>query len=242
MIHADHWPALSYLSDEQLGRLLRHLCTWFFDDSGDDRKEELLVDSDIRPSFLFMRAQINLDSKKYQQTCEKRRDAVNKRWQKNTNDTNVDFVCNKNENNNENNNENKNKNNNENKSNNGRRNTSSSSVISAKPANDAEDEEEEDSFIFAKAEKEWLPWFNKLLADNDSAIPRMRKMTMQRAKAMKFLAVKYGNEALVEVLRRAAQNSFLNGRSKRSNFVADIDWLLVEKNFMKVYENKFYNK
>ena len=236
MIHADQWPALSCLSDEQLGRLLRYLCMWFFIDSSDDNKEELLVDSDLLPSFRFMQSLINLDSKKYQQRCEKNKQNIMKRWGKNANDTNVDFVYHTNTN------TSTNTNTNTNTSTNGRRN-SSSSVISEKPANDGEDEEEEeDSLIFIKAEKEWLPWFNKLLADNDSAIPRMRKMTMQRAKAMKFLAVKYGNEALVEVLRRAAQNSFLNGRSKRSNFVADIDWLLVEKNFMKVYENKFYNK
>ena len=240
MIHADQWPALSCLNDEQLGRLLRHLCKWFFDDSGDDRKEERLVDSDIRPLYLFMQSLVQLDSKKYQQRCEKNKQNAMKRWVKNANDAIADFACHTNTNTNT--NTSTNTNTNTNTSTNGRRNSSSSSVISEKPANDGEDEEEEDSLIFIKAEKEWLPWFNKLLADNDSAIPRMRKMTMQRAKAMKFLAVKYGNEALVEVLRRAAQNSFLNGRSKRSNFVADIDWLLVEKNFMKVYENKFYNK
>ena len=126
-----------------------------------------------------------------------------------------------------------------------RRDSSSSSVISEKDANneeedEEEEDEEEDSLVFEKAEKQWLPWFNKTLDDNGSAIPRIRTMTMQRAKAMKFLADKYGNQALLEVLRRAAQNSFLNGRSKKSNFVADIDWLLIEKNFMKVFENKFY--
>ena len=135
---------------------------------------------------------------------------------------------------------NNNKNNSNNNSNNRRRDSSSSSVISEKDANDEEEDEEENSLVFEKAEKQWLPWFNKTLDDNGSAIPRIRTMTMQRAKAMKFLADKYGNQALLEVLRRAAQNSFLNGRSKKSNFVADIDWLLIEKNFMKVFENKFY--
>ena len=242
IFHLDQWPALSCLSDEQLGRLIRHLCKWFFDDCGDDRKEELLVDTDIRPTFLFMRSLIKADSKKYQQTCERNKRNIMKRWQKNTNDTTVDFEYHTNTNTNTNTSTNTNTKTNTSTSTNGRRKSSSSSVISEKAANEEDEEEEEDSLVFEKAEKQWLPWFNKLIDDNASAIPKMRKMTMDRAKAMKSLADKYGNDALLEVLRRAAQNSFLNGRSKRSNFVANIDWLLKEENFMKVYENKFYNK
>jgi hypothetical protein len=186
--------------------------------------------------------QIKYDNEKYQKKCEKIKQNTMKRWSQNANDANAYFAMHKKEKENEKERETEKETEKEIEKENRRRDSSSSSVISDKAANEEEEDEEEDSLIFEKAEKQWLPWFNKLLDDNASAIPRMRKMTMERAKAMKSLADKYGNDALLEVLRRAAQNSFLNGRSKRSNFVADIDWLLKEENFMKVYENKFFNK
>ena len=200
------------------------------------KKEEQLVEPDILLAFRFMRMQIEIDIEKYEKRSEKNKQYYQKMKEKKFSQiqTNSDIK--------ENEKEKEIENEKENEKENRRRDSSSSSVISEKAANEEEDEEEEDSLIFEKAEKQWLPWFNKLLDDNASAIPRMRKMTMERAKAMKSLADKYGNDALLEVLRRAAQNSFLNGRSKRSNFVADIDWLLKEENFMKVYENKFFNK
>ena len=37
----------------------------------------------------------------------------------------------------------------------------------------------------------------------------------------------------------ASQTSFLNGKGK-NKFVASFDWLLKEKNFVNVYEGKFF--
>ena len=102
-----------------------------------------------------------------------------------------------------------------------------------------DDEPEVSDEIMEKA-KEWQVWFNKTLDNNESRIPKIRRMTPKRAIMMKRLADKYGNDKLVEVLRRAAQNDFLNGRGKKAYFVAKIDWLIKEENFLKVYENEFY--
>ena len=239
VLYPNQWGPLSCLSNEQLGRLMRHIFLWMNDQTDDDEKAEANVEPDILLPFRFMRLQIDIDIEKYEKKSEKNKQYYQKLKEKNSVkfsqiQTNSDIK--------ENEKEKEIENEKENEKENRRRDSSSSSVISEKAANEEEDEEEEDSLIFEKAEKQWLPWFNKLLDDNASAIPRMRKMTMERAKAMKSLADKYGNDALLEVLRRAAQNSFLNGRSKRSNFVADIDWLLKEENFMKVYENKFFIK
>ena len=241
ILYYSQWPALKSLSVQELGELLQAIFRTLGDEDVEDVANSL--DEKVQIAFRFLMVQINYDNEKYQKKCEKNKQNAMKRWSKNANDATAFFAMpNNNNNNNSNTNTNSNININSNiNSNNRRRDSSSSSVISEKAANEEEDEEE-DSLIFEKAEKQWLPWFNKLLDDNASAIPRMRKMTMERAKAMKSLADKYGNDALLEVLRRAAQNSFLNGRSKRSNFVADIDWLLKEENFMKVYENKFFIK
>ena len=230
ILYYSQWPALKTLSVQELGELLQAIFRYL----GDEDEEDIAysVSEKTQVAFRFLLVQIKYDNEKYEQKKAKNRERqqrfYDKKKERNLTQPNVSNAYN-------NNNTNSNIN-----SNNRRRDSSSSSVISEKAANE-EDDEEEDSLIFEKAEKQWLPWFNKLLDDNASAIPRMRKMTMERAKAMKSLADKYGNDALLEVLRRAAQNSFLNGRSKRSNFVANIDWLLKEENFMKVYENKFFN-
>ena len=237
MIHADHWPALSCLSDEQLGRLLRHLCTWFFDDSGDDRKEELLVDSDIRPSFLFMRAQINLDTKKYQQKCEKRRDAANKRWSLNANDANAFFACNKNENNNKNNNEN----NNENKSKNNNNNSSKAAIdinnSNGEAVNDAA--AADFSSFLERMRKGFLPWFNKTLDEHDSKIPRVKIITEERARRIKAIIDSYGQAAFEQTIRIAAGAAFLNGRGEKNKFVATLAWIIDPSHFIDVYEGKY---
>lgn len=44
------------------------------------------MDSDILLAFRFMRMQINIDIKKYQQLCELNRQKAMKRWEKQTND------------------------------------------------------------------------------------------------------------------------------------------------------------
>ena len=161
VLYPNQWEPLSCLTDEQLGRLFRHIFCWLNDGSLDMKKEEQLVEPDILLAFRFMRMQINIDIDKYQQLCEKRKEAANKRWSKNANDANAYFAMH--------NNNNKNNNKNKNNSNNRRRDSSSSSVISEKDANDEEEDEEENSLVFEKAEKQWLPWFNETLDDNCSA-------------------------------------------------------------------------
>ena len=102
VLYPNQWGPLSCLTDEQLGRLLRHIFCWLNDESLDIKKEERLVEPDILLAFRFMQMQINIDIEKYQQISEKRRAAINKRWAKNKeNDTNVSFVIHKKEKENE---------------------------------------------------------------------------------------------------------------------------------------------
>ena len=222
MIHADQWPALSCLSDEQLGRLLRYLCMWFFIDSSDDNKEELLVDSDLLPSFRFMQSLINLDSKKYQQRCEKNKQNIMKRWGKNANDTNVDFVYHTNTNTNTSTNTNTNTN-------------SSKAAVDIEAAAASADFS---SFI-ERMRKGFLPWFNKTLEENDSKIPRVKVITEERAKRIKAIIDSYGQPAFEQAVRIAAGAAFLNGRGVKNKFVATLDWIIDPSHFLDVYEGKY---
>ena len=64
ILYPNQWEPLSCLSDEQLGRLFRHIFCWLNDESLDLQKEEQLVGSDILLAFRFMRMQINIDLEK----------------------------------------------------------------------------------------------------------------------------------------------------------------------------------
>ena len=241
ILHLDQWPALNCYSDEQLGRLLRHICRWILDDSGDVRKEGLLVDNDIMPMYLILQNQAAIDDKKYQQKCEKNKQNAIKRWSKNDSDA---TACERMQNNNNNKNNNNNNNNN-NKINKeslvdlGRRDCSSSSTVSV-AANVGEEEEEDD---FSKMIKEkFLPWWNQLVKDYDSNIKPLRIMTEKRIERLRQICDTYGKDILFEVCRKALASPFLNGKGKNANFIATFNWIIDEKNFLNVLEGNYYLK
>jgi len=245
ILHLDQWPALNCYSDEQLGRLLRHICRWILDDSGDVRKEGLLVENDIMPMYLILQNQAAIDDKKYQQKCEKNKQNARRRWSKNDSDATVCERMQNNNNNNNNNNKNNNNNNNNNKINKeslvdlGRRDSSSSPEI-RDSANVAEEEEEDN---FSKLMKEnFLPWWNQLVKDYDSNIKPMIYMTKNRIELARKICDTYGKDDLFKACRKAFASPFLNGRGKNAKFIATFDWMMDEKNFLNVLEGNFYTK
>ena len=74
VLYPNQWGPLSCLTDEQLGRLLRHIFCWLNDESLDIKKEERLVEPDILLAFRFMQMQINIDIEKYQQAAQLHRE------------------------------------------------------------------------------------------------------------------------------------------------------------------------
>ena len=198
VLYPNQWEPLSCLSDEQLGRLFRHIFTWLNNGSLDLQKEEQLVESDILLAFRFMRMQINIDIKKYQQLCDKRKEAANKRWENHSKNANAYFAMHKKENENEIEKENENEieNEKENEKENerevvGRINSSSSSSTVSDIANGNEEEDEEENFSMMMKEK-FLPWFNSILDNADSKTPRMQDFNDQRKERFVAVHKKYG--------------------------------------------------
>ena len=228
VLYSEQWGPLSCLSDEQLGRLFRHIFCWLIDGSGDVKKEEQLVETDILIPYRFMTTQISIDTEKFKRKCEKNRQNIMKRWAKKKKDTNVDLVI---HNENENVNENENENGNENSS-------IAAAVGISEPVANAEEAAAADSF-FEKAEKEWMPWFNRLLDGYESQIPRLRMMTKPRAERLRELLEKYGRDVVAETFRKAAGSQFLNGRGTKNKFIAKFDWIIDEKHFLDILEGNF---
>ena len=219
-------------SFEQLGILLSALIR---NADGEDAEAiERSLQEPVLTAYRFIALQIKIDDEKYQQLCERRRAAANKRWAKNDDDANAFFAMhNKNKNKNENKNENKNKN--KNKNNNS---SIAAAVGISEPVANAEEAAAADSF-FEKAEKEWMPWFNRLLDGYESQIPRLRMMTKPRAERLRELLEKYGRDVVAETFRKAAGSQFLNGRGTKNKFIAKFDWIIDEKHFLDILEGNF---
>ena len=223
-------------SFEQLGILLSALIR---NADGEDAEAiERSLQEPVLTAYRFIALQIKIDDEKYQQLCERRRAAANKRWAKNDDDANAFFAM---HNKNKNKNENKNKNKNENKNKNKNKNENSSiaaAVGISEPVANAEEAAAADSF-YEKAEKEWMPWFNRLLDGYESQIPRLRMMTKPRAERLRELLEKYGRDVVAETFRKAAGSQFLNGRGTKNKFIAKFDWIIDEKHFLDILEGNF---
>ena len=237
MLYPNQWEPLSCLSDEQLGRLFRHIFTWLNDGSLDLQKEEQLVESDILLAFRFMRMQINIDIKKYQQLCEKRKEAANKRWENHSKNANAYFALHKKENENEIEKENESENENES--------SSCAAVVISEPVANAEEAAAAAAASFNMEEakeyclKNVLPWFNGILDNADSKIPRIQDFNDQRTERYVAAHKKYGIKKIEKAFRNAARSPFLNGNGKRNTFVASFDWILDEEHFLKVCEGEY---
>ena len=190
VLYPNQWEPLSCLSDEQLGRLFRHIFTWLNDGSLDLQKEEQLVESDILLAFRFMRMQINIDIKKYQQLCEKRKEAANKRWENHSKNANAYFALHKKENENEIEKENESENENES--------SSCAAVVISEPVANAEEAAAAAAASFNMEEakeyclKNVLPWFNSILKNADSKTPRIQDFNDQRKERFVAVHKKYG--------------------------------------------------
>ena len=94
MLYHDTIEQWEMLSNEQAGRLIKALLR--YGKSGERINSD---DEAVTMAFSFISSQIDRDNQKWEKTCEKRREAINKRWstkynsiQKNTNDTNTNTV------------------------------------------------------------------------------------------------------------------------------------------------------
>ena len=62
----------------------------------------------------------------------------------------------------------------------------------------------------------------------------------KRAGAVKARIREHGEEAVREMIRKAAKSDFLNGKNQRG-WTASFDWLFLPTNFVKVLEGNYDN-
>ena len=218
---------IRFFSYEDIGRLFCGILGYAKGEEKDAVLENL--PDNVKIAFSFVSDQMDVNFEKYDQICEKKRKAANKRWGKSEGDARASSALH-NENDNENENENEKKE---------EINSSSSSSNNDSDGVAEEDEEEKILKFSKKGALGWMSLFKELVETNESRISPPKIMTLERARGLYQLIKKFGRETVANVFRKAAQTSFLNGKGK-NKFVASFDWLLVEKNFVNVYEGKFY--
>ena len=222
---------IRFFSYEDIGRLFCGILGY----ANGDEKDAVLeaLPDNVKVAFSFVSDQMDVNFKKYDQICEKKRKAANKRWGKSEGDARASSAL---HNDNENDTENENENENEKKE---EINSSSSSSNNDSDGVAEEDEEEKILKFSKKGALGWMSWFKELVETNESRISPPKIMTLERARGLYQLIKKFDREIVADVFRRAVQTSFLNGKGK-NKFVASFDWLLEEKNFLNVYEGNFY--
>ena len=190
----------------------------------------------VKIVYGFINSQVERDQAKYQKTCESRSKAAKARWAKREENANASFAM-------LNNTDTESYTDTETESYTEKEEINSSSSSSNNDSDGVAEEEEDEEEKILKFSKKgalgWMSLFKDLVETNESRIPPPKIMTLERARGLYQLIKKFGRETVANVFRKAAQTSFLNGKGK-NKFVASFDWLLEEKNFVNVYEGKFF--
>ncbi len=71
--------------------------------------------------------------------------------------------------------------------------------------------------------------------------PKVYNLTPKREDAVKAIVAKHGRDKIVEVFHKMESSSFLTGDNDRG-WMASLDWVLVEDNFLKVVEGHYDNR
>lgn len=186
--------------------------------------------------FPFIRQDIERDTANYQRLCEKNRENIRKRWNKEQKGSDTteydrippytteyqkyqpipnDITTSSNSLYKE-------------------KNSLQSSQRKSAEADPIEAPKEDETTDFSKL----ADFFNEELKKNKSIIPQIRAIEGQRKSSTAARIREHGKAAFAEVAKKAAMSDFLNGRNDRG-WVTDFDWLIKPNNFIKVLEGNY---
>ena len=106
---------------------------------------------------------------------------------------------------------------------------------------ETKEEEEEVGIRLSKGFKdEVLKTWNDINS-MDNNFSKIRTISDKRAKKLRSLAKKYSEDEILKAIDLIKRSSFLRGKNERG-WSADIDWFLIENNFLKILEEKYTDK
>lgn len=96
----------------------------------------------------------------------------------------------------------------------------------------------------SQKQEAWFKWclnvFNAEMDNVAASIKRVRVISNSRREALRSLIGEYGDDfqkMWPVVCRNAARSDYLNGRTQRRKTPGQFDWIIINQNFVKLYEN-----
>lgn len=88
-------------------------------------------------------------------------------------------------------------------------------------------------------DKESLEIYNSFI-EICTSLPKPKKLTDTRKKAIKARLKEYDKETILEVFNKVEKSNFLSGRN--GQWQASFDWIMKPSNFVKILEDNYKNK
>lgn len=85
-----------------------------------------------------------------------------------------------------------------------------------------------------------IKFFNRTMSEANAIIPHVVSVKGKREGNVKARIREYGIDKVYEMITKASQSDFLNGKNKRG-WRADFSWLFLPTNFQKVLEGNYDN-
>ena len=210
VIYSSYAEKFEDLTDEQFGRLMRIVCE--YEKTGETPKIE---DKSIRIAFKVIKYELDANGQKYETICEKRKKAIQARWEKktesevNTNDTKV---------------------------------YKSIQVNTNDTDKDKDKDKDKENIINDIHIKSTHTSDCKAVASafNDicTSFPKIQSLTDTRKRLIKKLLEKYSFDEIREVFLKAERADFLKGNGEKG-WKANFDWIVKEGNFVKIKEGNY---
>ena len=222
LIQMNFKNAVHSLSDADAGRVFKSLFEYV--ETGTDSKS-------IGPAadivLLMFKGSIDEARMRYNEMCQKKKENIQKRWNKNRNTTEykciqpntTEYKCIHNDN----------------EDDNVTINNDSYKTISS---NDDKSNMPLDSSAGGVNYQGIIQFYNSTMEQSGATIPKVKSIEGTRKKHVSARIREYGRNAFADMIRKAAASDFLNGRNERG-FTATFDWLIRPSNFIKVIEGNY---
>ena len=209
LVYYDMIEQLDVLTDVEVGMLFRAVVLF--------AKEGVIPkfdDKALTVLFLGMKSQIERDAQKYQERCDKNRNAANNRWRKENNlspqqsktDANA-YNC-----------------------------MQTDADIDKDTDIDKENVSSSDKDISNIDYKKVIDWYNNTV--KPIGLPTIMNMNNKRITLFEKIITEYGRNSLIKAFEMVKRSSYLRGDTNR-HIKMSFDWLFTEDNYVKVLEGKY---
>lgn len=241
VLYTSQYEAVRELSLEQKGMLFDAVFQYAI--TGNMPTVE---DKEVKIAFGFIRLQMERNSERYAEVCEKRRAAANKRWSANDakgcksmqKHTNADFAL-------HNDNDNVNESDNDNDLPVTKVTMGNEAIASKKTGKTTKKDfsvfETDNGYKIPTAEEnehfiKILKLFNDTITEHCSKINKVIVLSPHRVQLLRRLVIDFDDKQIALGIRKATASSYLNGLTQDRKRPADFDWIMQYDHFVKIFE------